>query len=801
MIRATAAATNPQEPTVGAWSVEWTDGNTQTENGQAGNSASAGPGLALFDAASSADGYASDPVIKAAPNEHVDLAAAVANDAYIEFPLQGGSLDPAELRFDIARGGSSGPRGWELRSSADGYASTIDSGVIGTVRPNLDRLMVDLSTVPATTNLALRLYLATPSSAHTVEVDSVRVASNISAPVITTQPASGTVAAGSSGQPSVAALGLGVVFQWYEGPSGDTSSPLAGQTSNAMTRVWDVADDGMQVWCRAANITGTADSDAATVTVVTAVELWESARDYSDLLSPTGGAAGGTTRYVSKAGNDANAGTVGSPYLTVAYAISQMAAGDELVINDEGVYVENQQLTLPGGVNNSRWTTLRRGGNKKARGSNPRIETNAHSAVGIAFYGNYMQAYGIELVHTNPSPSMVGWESGFFAGGGAYHHFKFLNCYAENFNTGFHMAFQNSGNYPGTDMTLVAGCWGHDNGDYHTNGGSGISVNGNTDNWADPAVEPIFATANGISYRHVIIGNLTSSNEERRHGFGGDPYTGTGNFSDGNGIITGDNGRTRYDLLPQPAAGDPTRGPFLVINNIVIDSGGGGIKIFDTPVPHVYHNTCVYNGRHHYTTGPGGIHGSYATSDMPGIGFHTAWRSRTDTGANGYPHCHGNFVWEDPAVGAGTGSSTFGPGAIRDQYCGADWPLGAGYNPAYPRIPDAHMTHNAGVNIDTHSVSGGEYDKAVWFVQTATAAEGSPAFGLNPTIDGTKHNVDRGGGYVLDPTELAYQPPSSSALKDAATYTKVCPVGYDFSGTVRTTASGAARTIGALEAA
>lgn len=60
----------------------------------------------------------------------------------------------------------------------------------------------------------------------------------------------------------------------------------------------------------------------------------------------------GATKYVSTTGSNANPGTIGSPYLTVAYAITQASAGDVIYISN-GTYAEhslavNKSLSFEG---------------------------------------------------------------------------------------------------------------------------------------------------------------------------------------------------------------------------------------------------------------------------------------------------------------------------------------------------------------------------------------------------------------------------------------------------------------------
>jgi hypothetical protein len=85
------------------------------------------------------------------------------------------------------------------------------------------------------------------------------------APVITSQPTSRTITAGSSTTLSVSATGTGpLTYQWFIGPSGVTTSPIAGATSSSII----VAPSATtSYWVRVTNSCGSVTSTGATVTV------------------------------------------------------------------------------------------------------------------------------------------------------------------------------------------------------------------------------------------------------------------------------------------------------------------------------------------------------------------------------------------------------------------------------------------------------------------------------------------------------------------------------------------------------
>ncbi len=87
-------------------------------------------------------------------------------------------------------------------------------------------------------------------------------------PTITTQPVSKTINSGQSATLSVVAGGTAPLsFQWYVGDSGATTNPIANATSTTFTT--PVLSTTTKYWVRVTNTGGSADSNTATITVVT----------------------------------------------------------------------------------------------------------------------------------------------------------------------------------------------------------------------------------------------------------------------------------------------------------------------------------------------------------------------------------------------------------------------------------------------------------------------------------------------------------------------------------------------------
>jgi len=114
-------------------------------------------------------------------------------------------------------------------------------------------------------------------------------------PVITTQPAPVTINSGATATLTAAASGTSPAFQWYEGVSGVTTSPVAGAVSASFTTPALTASKSY--WVRATNAAGTADSNAALVTVNDPYTSW------ALILESANGLPAGT---ISNPGGDAD---------------------------------------------------------------------------------------------------------------------------------------------------------------------------------------------------------------------------------------------------------------------------------------------------------------------------------------------------------------------------------------------------------------------------------------------------------------------------------------------------------------
>ena len=99
-----------------------------------------------------------------------------------------------------------------------------------------------------------------------------------SAPTITTQPQDTSIFSGQTATFTVVASGDGLSYQWYQGTSGDTSTPVGSDSDNFTTPAL-TADTSY--WVRVSNPDSSADSDTTTVTVQSAPNITTQPQDTS----------------------------------------------------------------------------------------------------------------------------------------------------------------------------------------------------------------------------------------------------------------------------------------------------------------------------------------------------------------------------------------------------------------------------------------------------------------------------------------------------------------------------------------
>ena len=125
------------------------------------------------------------------------------------------------------------------------------------------------------------------------------------APSIATQPASQTINAGQTATLTVSATGTpSVTYQWYQGATGNTATPVGTNSSSFTTPALTATT---AYWVRVSNVVGHADSQTATITVVAGT----SATALTSSLNPsTFGQSVTFTATVTASGGGTPTGTV-----------------------------------------------------------------------------------------------------------------------------------------------------------------------------------------------------------------------------------------------------------------------------------------------------------------------------------------------------------------------------------------------------------------------------------------------------------------------------------------------------------
>ena len=173
--------------------VDYTFGNADPSNEGLGITASPlteSGTLTTFD--TGFDGsYATQPVLRigVTDNDTNTEAEAVTKDSYFEFTLTPSTVVfLQELSFDVGRGGGSTARGFAVRSSVDGFSTTLlTDPTVDSQRPNFTNYAADLTAFsPAfdnlTTPVTFRVYAFTPSTGNTLEFDNFNVTGATLAP-------------------------------------------------------------------------------------------------------------------------------------------------------------------------------------------------------------------------------------------------------------------------------------------------------------------------------------------------------------------------------------------------------------------------------------------------------------------------------------------------------------------------------------------------------------------------------------------------------------------------------------------
>lgn len=110
-------------------------------------------------------------------------AAAVANRQYVQFtvtPQPGLAVTFDALSFRATNGGPSGPRGWALTTSLDGFASIQATATIPTTAPTFTDFQVTLpGGAPIDTATVFRLYGFAPAAGNGIFFDTISLSGTL----------------------------------------------------------------------------------------------------------------------------------------------------------------------------------------------------------------------------------------------------------------------------------------------------------------------------------------------------------------------------------------------------------------------------------------------------------------------------------------------------------------------------------------------------------------------------------------------------------------------------------------------
>ncbi len=185
-------------------------------------------------------------------------------------------------------------------------------------------------------------------------------------PTITTHPASQTIPSGTSATLNVVATGTEPLsYQWYQGDSGDTTTPVG---SNADTYTTPSLTTNTNYWVRVSNSVGNADSNTAVITVSGALTPIYDIQGTGSATPLSGtvvtiqgvvvgdyeyaGVSGGTLNgfYVQEVTGDGNPATSDAIFVYTGTSASAANLGD--LVRVTGTATEYQSQTQLGSVSN-----------------------------------------------------------------------------------------------------------------------------------------------------------------------------------------------------------------------------------------------------------------------------------------------------------------------------------------------------------------------------------------------------------------------------------------------------------------
>lgn len=106
--------------------------------------------------------------------------AAIINNADFKFTLAANAgflLELTSLTFDVMRGGTTAPRGYDVRSSVDNFAATLGTADVTTNRPTFTPVSIDLSgsVFQNLSTITFKIFCYTPATGSSVDYDNIVV--------------------------------------------------------------------------------------------------------------------------------------------------------------------------------------------------------------------------------------------------------------------------------------------------------------------------------------------------------------------------------------------------------------------------------------------------------------------------------------------------------------------------------------------------------------------------------------------------------------------------------------------------
>lgn len=181
-------------------------------------------------------GYTS-PILQVSPPSGVtNPSQSLAAGSYFQLILTGSDGVLSRIELKAARGGGSTPRGFFIRTSADGFATTIASVAgVNTARPTLTAFAFDTN-IPVAGSITVRIYIFAPLAGNSLEFDDL-ILTTSAAPI--QGKASGALApvtGGATGELRTYATAAGQLGSIGGGASGILVQPISRDPSGEWFR-------------------------------------------------------------------------------------------------------------------------------------------------------------------------------------------------------------------------------------------------------------------------------------------------------------------------------------------------------------------------------------------------------------------------------------------------------------------------------------------------------------------------------------------------------------------------------------